>query len=335
MKTLIQLDVNYDDIIASSNLLLAWREFRAGKRGKTDVQAFEHLLMDNLLSLHEKLKQGEYHHQGYYQFGISDPKPRQIHKASVRDRVLNHAAYRVLYPFFDKTFIYDSYSCRKHKGTHAALQRFEQFGRQVSRNDTRTCWVLKCDIRKFFATIDQAILVRILADYIPNPEVMALLKLVIGNFETMPGKGLPLGNLTSQLLVNVYLNRFDQFVKHRLKARHYIRYADDFVLLSTDCDWLLAQIPLIDDFLREHLDLRMHPQKTSVQTLASGIDFLGWVHYPHHRVVRTATKRRALRQLEQSSSPETLQSYLGLLNHGDAFKVRQEIRNKGYLWHED
>jgi retron-type reverse transcriptase len=328
---MIQLEITYDDIISPDNLLLAWREFRLGKRSKPDVQKFERSLMDNLLRLHHELRTGAHTHQGYYQFAISDPKPRQIHKASVRDRVLNHAVYRLLYPFFDRTFIHDSFSCRQHKGTHAALQRFQQFGRRVSHNHTRTGWVLKCDIRKFFASIDQDILLRILEDHIPDPGAMALLSRVIRSFETNSGKGLPLGNLTSQLLVNVYMNEFDQFVKHRLRARYYIRYADDFVLFSTDRNWLSAQLPLIEDFLRERLGLILNPHKTSLETLASGVDFLGWVHFPYHRVLRTKTKQRMLRRLEQSSSNPTVQSYMGLLGHGDAFELGQEVLNKAWL----
>ena len=331
---MIQLNSSYDNIISVDNLLLAWREFKRGKRSKPDVQEFERHLADNILRLHHELQAGTYQHQGYFRFAISDPKPRQIHKASVRDRVLNHAIYRVLYPFFDRTFIHDSYSCRKHKGTLAARQRFQQLSNAVSRNNTRTCWVLKCDVRKFFATIDQAVLLDILSRRIPDPEVVALLKQVIRSFEVARGRGLPLGNLTSQLLVNVYMNEFDQFVKHCLKAKRYVRYADDFVIMAADRDWLLAQVPLIEAFLHEQLILTLHPQKIALQTLASGVDFLGWVHFPHHSVLRTNTKRRMLWHLEQPSSEGAMQSYLGLLGHGDTFELRREVLNKGWLWQE-
>lgn len=331
---MITLEITYDDIISLDNLLSAWREFRAGKRAKPDVQKFERHLMNNLLLLHDEICSGDYSHQGYYQFAISDPKPRQIHKASVRDRVLNHAVYRLLYPFFDHTFLHDSYSCRKNKGTHTALRRFQQFSRQVSHNYTHTGWVLKCDIRKFFASIDQDVLRGILGARIPDAQAMELLEQIIGSFETAPGKGLPLGNLTSQLLVNIYMNEFDQFVKHCLKAKYYIRYADDFALFSDDRDWLLAQLPLIENFLKERLKLNLNPQKTSLQTLASGVDFLGWVHFPYHRVLRTKTKQRMLKRLEQSSSEPVIQSYLGLLGHGNSYELEQEVLNRGWLWQD-
>ncbi|KKP64109.1 MAG: hypothetical protein UR62_C0020G0011 [Candidatus Nomurabacteria bacterium GW2011_GWF2_35_12] len=140
------------------NLLLAWKEFLKGKRNRKDILDFERDLMANVIELHIDLVSKTYKHSNYYAFNISDPKPRNIHKATVRDRLLHHAIYRILYPYFDKKFIYDSYSCRIDKGTHKAIYRFENFIRKVSKNNTKTCWVLKCDIRKFFASIDHKIL---------------------------------------------------------------------------------------------------------------------------------------------------------------------------------
>ena len=278
--------------------------------------------MANVLALHRDLVSGSYRHGGYEHFKINDPKPRDIHKATVRDRLVHHAIYRNLYPFFDRTFIADSYSCREGKGTHKAMDRFRTFARKVSRNDTRTCWVLKCDIRKFFASIDQLILIGLLEERIPDGRTIALLRCVIESFHsTVPGKGLPLGNLTSQLLVNVYMNEFDRFVKHELKAKHYIRYADDFVLLSSDRAELLALLPRIRSFLHEHLKIDLHPRKVSIETLASGVDFLGWVHFPDHRVLRTATKRRMFRNLQGEPSEATVASYRGMLRHGNAKKL--------------
>jgi len=283
--------------------------------------------MTNVLGLHQDLAAGAYRHGGYHHFRISDPKPRDIHKASVRDRLVHHALYRKLYPFFDRTFVSDSYSCRLGKGTHRAMNRFRAFAYQVSKNDTRTCWVLKCDIRKFFASIDHETLVRILRDRITDQRLLALLANIIGSFCSTPGvaqKGLPLGNLTSQLLVNIYMNEFDQFVKHKLKARHYIRYADDFVILSHDRTHLLKTLPYMEVFLRDRLKLHMHPDKVSIGTLASGIDFLGWVHFPDHRVLRTSTKRRMFRRIKETGSKkETLHSYLGLLSHWNGHKLQQ------------
>ena len=323
----ISISHAYEDIISIDNLLGAWKEFLRGKQKKRDVQEFQYGLSDNILALHHDLSSGSYRHGGYEHFKINDPKPRDIHKASVRDRLVHHALYRQLYPFFDRAFIADSYSCREGKGTHKAMNRFRAFARKVSKNDTRTCWVLKCDIRKFFASIDHTTLFAILKERIPDERTLALLAKVIKSFHT-PGKsdtGLPLGNLTSQLLVNIYMNEFDQSAKHKLKARYYVRYADDFIIFSPDYDWLVSLVPRIEGFLRDRLGLELHPDKVSIQTLASGVDFLGWVHFPDHRVLRTSTKRRMFRNLQGEPSEATVASYRGMLRHGNARKILERI----------
>src|SRR5215208_1256671 len=177
----IQFDHTFADMVSVENLLEAWHDFVKGKRGKADVQDFYARLMPNLFNLHEDLSNHTYRHGPYQAFNISDPKPRNIHKATVRDRLLHRGIYRMLYPFFHRTFIADSFSCRLGKGTHKALARFRSFAYTVSKNHTRTCWVLKCDIRKFFANIDHAILLRILGVYIPDEEILWLLERIIGS----------------------------------------------------------------------------------------------------------------------------------------------------------
>lgn len=322
------LDNVYERIISIEHLLDAWQEFLRGKRSRADVQAFGRDLMGNILRLHGELAQGTYRHGRYEAFQVNDPKPRDIHKAQVVDRLLHHAIYRALYPFYDRLFISDSYSCQLNKGTHRALERFKRFGHQVSRNNTRTCYVLKCDIRKFFASIDHRILLDILRKRITDEGTIELLRRVIESFSsTAPGKGLPLGNLTSQLLVNVYMNEFDQFAKHELKASHYIRYADDFVIFSRDRAWLESLIPRIEDFLERELALELHPDKMYIKTFVSGVDFLGWVHFPDHRVLRTASKRRMIRRLsEAGEEAESVRaSYRGMLSYGNTFKLRAKV----------
>lgn len=243
----------------------------------------------------------------------------------MRDRLLHHALYRKLYPFFDTTFIADSYSCRDNKGTHRAIRRFDVSARKVSKNYTRTCWVLKCDIRKFFASIGHNILLNILEARIEDKDILELLKNIVGSFNS--GKadvGLPLGNLTSQLFVNIYMNEFDQYMKHILKVKYYIRYADDFVFLSDSKDDLELLCQKVEDFLTQHLKLTLHPDKCYIKTFASGIDFLGWIHFPYHKVLRTVTKKRMFRKL----SEKNVSSYLGLLSHGNGHKICKEIIEK-------
>lgn len=327
----IQSQINYEQLISVDNLFAAWKEFLNGKRKKSDVQFFAHSLIDNILQLHDDLANKTYSHGGYYCFNISDPKPRSISKASVRDRLIHHAIYRKFYPFFDRTFIGDSYSCRVNKGTHRATKRLLAMFYKVSRNDRQKCWVLKCDIRKFFASIGHDILLEILKNYIPDKDVIWLFKKIIKSFSTSDGVGLPLGNLTSQLFVNVYMNEFDQFVKHKLKSKYYIRYADDFIFLAKDKEELIKLLPLIESFLKHKLRLSLHPNKITLKSFASGIDFLGWVNFPTHRVLRTSTKKRILRSLSDNISEETLRSYLGLLKYGNTTKIKNIILTNYWL----
>ena len=320
----------YDSIISIENLLLAWKEFLNGKKQKKDVQEFQFHLMDTIVDLHNDLKNKIYTHGGYKAFKINDPKPRDIHKASVRDRLLHHAIYRVLYPYFDQKFIYDSYSCRVDKGTHKAIQRFEMFSRKVSKNNTKTCFILKCDIRKFFASIDHEILKKILAKHIQDIDTLSLLENIIDSFSSphQTKVGLPLGNLTSQLLVNVYMNEFDQYMKHVLKVKQYIRYADDFVILSDNKFYLENIQKEVAKYLKDILQLELHPDKVYIKTLASGVDFLGFVHFPKHRVLRTATKKRMFRTLKSNQyKKESIDSYLGMLSWGNGYKLEIKIKD--------
>jgi RNA-directed DNA polymerase len=172
---------------------------------------------------------------------------------------------------------------------------------------------------------------KILERYIEDHKLQELLYKVIDSFSVEQDKGLPLGNLTSQLLVNIYMNEFDQFMKHRIKEKYYIRYADDFVVLSEDKDWLLEILPQMKNFLVERLKLKMHPNKVSIKTYTSGVDFLGWVNFTDHRVLRNTTKRRILNNLQKQiyktkvTNEDSRQSYLGLISHGNTCRLKNEI----------
>ena len=162
---------------------------------------------------------------------------------------------------FDRTFIYDSYSCRNNKGTHGAFKRVVQLSRQVSKNYTNSCWALKLDIRKFFDSVDHEILMNLLKARIADEQLLQLLQNIVSSFEFKLGKGIPLGNLTSQLFANIYLDPLDKFVKHQLRAKYYLRYADDFMLSDTNPDRLLGYLIEINRFLRDNLGLTLHPNK--------------------------------------------------------------------------
>lgn len=169
----------------------------------------------------------------------------------------------------------------------------------------------------------------ILRRRITDNDTLWLLRQIIDSF-CIDGRndvGLPLGNLTSQLFVNVYMNEFDQFIKRKLKAQYYIRYADDFVILHSDREYVEKVLPEVAAFLKTKLRLSLHPRKITIKTIASGVDFLGWVHFPDHRVLRKGTKRRMRRKLKDNVSDETIASYKGLLSHGNTYKLRERLQS--------
>lgn len=318
----------FDAIISPENLLGAWREFRKGKTKKKDVLEFEFHLERNIFELHDALKNRTYGNKPYEAFYVYDPKKRHIHKAHVRDRVVHQALYRKLYSLYDPGFIHDSYSCRIGKGTHRGVLRLRDFIRKEGHNDTRTAWVLKCDIRKFFDSIDHVLLQKILYKKNIDEGTGWLIKNIISSFEKEKGKGLPLGNVTSQLFGNVYLNEFDQFIKHRLKATYYARYCDDFVIISHTREFLERSIPAIARFLRASLLLELHPRKVDIRKARQGIDFLGYVVFPHYMIVRTSTKKRILKNIRKGVSEEAKQSYLGILSHCKGHTVATMIETE-------
>lgn len=314
----------FGEIISPENLFIAWREFRRGKRSKYDIQQFEFALEGNIFQLHDELASRVYCHGAYKPFSINDPKPRRIHKAMVRDRLVHHAVFRVLYPIFDRTFICDSYSCRVGKGTHRAVRRLEFFARKLSANNSHSFWALKCDVRRFFDSIDHAILLSLIRRRISDENTIRLIKSILDSFCKTPGIGLPLGNVTSQLFANIYLNELDRFIKHDLGQRYYLRYCDDFIILGRDPKELDVLVSWIAGFLSSELQLTLHPDKISIRPYRQGIDFLGYVVRPYHTVLRTKTKRRMLARINITNAS----SYLGILKHCSGYGLGRVVLHK-------
>jgi retron-type reverse transcriptase len=324
-------------IISLPNLLHAWKEFKRGKNKNREVASFSLYLEDNLFKLHNDLMAGTYIHDPYADFYICDPKRRHIHKASVRDRVLHQAVFQVLYPLFDKHFIFDSYSSRNNKGTHLGVVRLACAGRKITKNWRQPAYALKCDVRKFFDSIDHEILRKLITKKVHEKEILDFIHVLLGTFEKSPGKGLPLGNVTSQLFANVYMDRFDQYAKHVLKAKYYFRYCDDFIILDKNKKELEELIPRIENFLLRVLALQIHPDKISIRKFRQGIDFLGYVILPQTSIIRTKTKNRILKKIEgamrdfkngtisKNTMLGILDSYLGVLSHCRARKIREKI----------
>jgi retron-type reverse transcriptase len=333
----------FEKIISLENLFSAWLEFKKGKNNKKDVQLFEYQLEDNLFQLHNDLKNRNYQHSYYTSFFVQDPKLRHIHKASVRDRILHHAIVKIIEPVFEKTFIFDSYSSRKNKGVHRAIVRFKRFAWKLSQNNINTVWILKCDIRKFFDSINHQILEDLIGKKIYDIDLIALVHNIICSYNNDTGTGIPLGNLTSQLFSNVYLNELDQFIKRKLKVKYYIRYADDIVIICNnkfDLERLLFQI---SNFLKENLKIQIHPNKIFFGKWHQGVDFLGYVIFPCHIILRTKTKKRIFNKMginkkkfiakiiSREKLDQSKQSYLGILNHCRGSKIRLAIENYSKL----
>lgn len=338
----------FEKIISLENLFLAWDNFKRGKRRRTDILRFEWELEENIFQLHRDLKSERYKHGPYRPFYISDPKKRLIHKAKVRDRIVHHAVFNILNPIFEPTFIAHSFSCRVGKGTHKGVDTLEKILRKVSKNYTAPCFALKCDIEKFFATIDHKSLLEILGKRIKDEKAMLLLEEIVKSYTSYGqregvkplGNGMPIGNLTSQLFANIYLNELDQFIKHKLKVKYYVRYTDDFIIVNGDIKYLEDLISPITEFLQKKLNLNLHPRKVTVRKFKQGIDFLGYVVLPRHRVLRTKTKRRIFKKLtervneykvgsiDKKSLSQSLASYLGVLSHANSFKLSRILQEK-------
>lgn len=292
----------------------------SGKRFKEDVSDYSLKLFHNLNNLYYDLINKRYKHDNYLYFKVNDQKPRDIHKAMVKDRIVHRLIYDVLYRYFDDKFIFDSYSCRKGKGVHKAILKYQSFARKISKNYTKQVWVLKFDIKKCFASVDQNILLEILNKYIEDEELMLIIKELIFSFD----RGLPLGNLTSQLFINVYLNELDYFVKDILRQKYYIRYADDFVIFNSSKEELNSLYFEIKSFLKTNLKLDIH-ENIDIRTIYSGVSFLGWKHFPKYRILRKSTKNRAQIGLK-SKNEKVVNSYLGLLKWGNTYKIIKKCK---------
>ena len=339
----------FEKIVSPENLFLAWDAFKKDKGKKGDVQAFELELEQNIFQLHRELRACTYKHHNYSSFFIRDPKQRHIHKAEVRDRILHHAIFTVINPIFEEIFISNSFSCRVGKGTHRGVVALEKMIRKESKNYSKSCYILKCDISKFFDSVDHQVLLGILKKRIKDEKVIWLLKEIISSFysersDVFNTRGVPIGNLTSQIFANVYMNEFDQFIKQELKIKYYARYTDDFVIVSNNARYLQDVLISIRIFLKNRLGLELHPKKVTIKKYSQGVDFLGYISFPHYRLVRTKTQRRIFKKLrkrvleyktgmiDRKSLDQCFQSYLGVLSHANTYKFSEKLKNQFWFW---
>ncbi len=339
----------WHQIINWENLLLAARYAQKGKRFRDNVLAFNYNLEGELLKLRSELAQKTYRPGAYRSFRIYDPKPRLISAAPYRDRVVHHALCNIIVPLIDRSFITDTYANRLGYGTHRALKRFIEFARSSR-------YVLQCDIRKYFPSIDHEILKQIIRRKIKCKNTLWLIDTIIDNsnpqetvIEYFPGddlltpllrpRGLPIGNLTSQFFANVYLNDFDHFVKEKLRVKKYLRYVDDFALFSDDFQLLARSRCQIEEYLTG-LRLIIHPIKSQLFETRHGANFVGFRVLSDRVKVRNDNLRRARRRLKQLQADyargkvslekliERLQSWEAHLEHADTYQLRKDIFNQ-------
>lgn len=330
-------------MISLEHLFLYWEQFRRGKRKRKDVQVLERHLEDEVFKLHDSLKNQTYRHSPYRKFYVFDPKERHISKAYVKDSLVHHMVYNVLSAIYEPRFIFHSFSCRVDKGTHVGIKHLNRMLRKSSLNNKRATYGLKMDVRRFFDTLNHSILKNLLEQRMQDKQVLSLIHLIIDSFKVSSHKnenrGIPLGNVTSQVFSNIYLHELDLFVKHHLKEPFYLRYSDDFMLISEDPIHLKSLIAPITDFLKRKLDLDIHPKKVILKKWGSGIDFLGYISFPHHQLMRTSSKRRMYRRLkegyeafveerlDETSFDQKLQSYLGMLRHANQPFLEDTLKN--------
>jgi retron-type reverse transcriptase len=366
-----------DPMYSFRSLYDAYASCRRRKRNTINALRFESSLLNNLVSLGETLADGTYKPFRSVCFVAKQPKHREIFAADFRDRVIHHLLVPRIEMVFKPKFIHDSYACRKGKGTHAAVKRLKSFMNRISKGGRVPAWFMQFDIKSFFMSIDRGLLLRILARHIRNPLTMAIAKTIVlqdctkdfiykgdprllqripphkSLFHIHEGKGLPIGNLTSQFFGNVYLNELDQFVKHTLKVQHYLRYVDDFIFLHSDRNELLATREKIGAFLKERLSLElkpvMHPKRVS-----EGANFLGYIVRPDYILVRNrviGNLRARLRQFHDEMIQykaignrkfahihlreehvrqlrQTLASYLGHFKHADSYRLIRGLFEK-------
>lgn len=265
---------------ATENLFEAWFAFRRGKHSRPDVQGFSRDAERELFMLRRRLVAGTYRHGRYHTFHIQDPKPRAIRKANVVDRIVHQALHTELTRLYDRCFLGHVYSGRTGKGVHAGVKAVERMTRHESKNYSRPCFYLKCDIRRFYDSVDHKILVDSIRKTIEDERMLSVINEIVASFhaEGTPGKGLPIGNLTSQIFTNIYLDPFDRFITQRIGGSRYARFADDFVVISHDPSVLRSLKVEAECFLIRAIKAHTTSAESHTRSVAPGAGFLGVCH---------------------------------------------------------
>jgi RNA-directed DNA polymerase len=321
------------EICTFRNAEIAYRLAKQGKRYRPEVMKFEGDRENNLLKAVTDLRELSYMPGRYFVFKIWEPKERIIMALPFYDRVVQHMIVNIVGPVFERRMIYRSYACRKDFGVHAASAFLEKRLYNLEVKEGRRIYALSGDIHHYFQSVDNEILKQIIRRYISDPDVLTILYRIIdhnGIYED--GRGIPVGNLTSQLFANVYLNELDQFIKCTLREHEYVRYMDNFIILSEDPERLRADYAAIDEFITCRLKLEFNP-KSCIVSGKNGIDFVGYRHFPGFTIMRKAATRRLRQTIKEYQTGEvdaeafgkSVVSRLGHMKHADTYYLRKSI----------
>lgn len=340
----------YEKIYSFENLYNAYLKARKNKRYREEVLRFTANLEENLITIQNELVWETYKVGRYREFYVYEPKKRLIMALPFKDRVVQWAIYQVIQPIFDKGFLVHSYACRKGKGTHNAADTVQNWLKEIKRKN-EDFYYLKLDISKYFYRVNHEVLLGILGRKIKDESLMKLFeKLVnsedknfglplwteLGEVELVEGVGMPIGNLTSQLFANIYLNELDSFVKHTLREKRYIRYMDDVIILNESKERLKQILPEIEIFLEDHLQLHLN-NKTALRPVKTGICFVGFrIWWSHKRLkkktfvkmksrIRYISNSYSKNKIDFHSANQTMQSYFGIMKHFDSHNLRKHI----------
>jgi len=338
----------FNNLCSLENLKIAFRKSKKGKTKKWYMKKFEKGLDNKLLQLKYELQTQSYSPKPLKRFIIRDPKTRVIHASAFRDRIVHHAICNIIEPIFEKIFIYDSYASRQGKGPLSAVKRFENFQRKISingkliknakNNNMIIGYVLKADIKHYFPSVNHDILIKILKRKIRDRNVILLIRKILDTNSNYSGKGMPIGNMTSQFFANVYLNELDYFVKHKLKAKYYIRYVDDFVILDRNKENLIQIRNKIKKYLNKNLKIELHDDKSHIHPLFKGINFLGFRIFYYYKLLSKKNIREIKNRMKRLRNmcfndeihfrqlDRSLQGWEAYAIWADTYRLRRRIR---------
>lgn len=328
----------YPAICDIDNLEAAWRYVRLGKRYNTEVLQFGYNALGNIIQLRNDLTWKTYRVGPYREFIIKDPKERLIQYLPLRDRIVQQALHQVIEPIFDRGFIDDSYACRKGKGTHRAMTRLQYFLNAARQKWGGEIYYLHCDIRKYFPHIDHEILYNLVARKIKCPDTLGLIKTIIDSSTSDPG--LPIGSLFSQISANIYLGVLDQFVKHDLRERYYLRYMDNFIIIHHDKGHLQQVREEVRGLLKNRLLLELNPKVTMISKARNGIEFVGYRAYADRVRIKKASIKRMKKRLRTMqvmyrrncislhNIGQRVRSWLGHTKHANAYRLVSGILSR-------